>query len=125
MLAFSGGGTRAAALSYGVLEELRRTDVVVKGKHRRLLDEVDLITGVSGLARVAKIRAIMAAGKLASGVVHGSTLNQPGPSSGKNRHLEYGTGTPQAAVQRRQRQRASLGQLDVRGIVGSKAQPLG
>ena len=48
MLAFSGGGTRAAAFSYGVLEELRRTEVVVDGQHRRLLDEVDLITGVSG-----------------------------------------------------------------------------
>ena len=29
LLAFSGGGTRAAAFSYGVLEELRRTEVVV------------------------------------------------------------------------------------------------
>jgi len=48
ILAFSGGGTRAAAFSYGVLEELRRTDVVIDGQRRRLIDEVDLITGVSG-----------------------------------------------------------------------------
>ena len=48
VLSFSGGGTRAAAFSYGVLEELRRTGIVVDGQHRRLIDEVDLITGVSG-----------------------------------------------------------------------------
>ena len=48
VLAFSGGGTRAAALSYGVLEELRRTEVTFDGRRRRLLDEVDLISGVSG-----------------------------------------------------------------------------
>jgi NTE family protein len=48
ILAFSGGGTRAAAFSYGVLEELRRTQIAVDGRHRRLIDEVDLITGVSG-----------------------------------------------------------------------------
>jgi NTE family protein len=48
LLAFSGGGTRAAALSYGVLEELRRTPIVVKGHQHSLLDEVDLIAGVSG-----------------------------------------------------------------------------
>ena len=48
ILAFSGGGTRAAALSYGVLEELRRTEVVIDGQRRRLIDEVDIITGVSG-----------------------------------------------------------------------------
>ena len=48
LLAFSGGGTRAAALSYGVLEELRRTPIVVKGHQHPLLDEVDLIAGVSG-----------------------------------------------------------------------------
>jgi len=48
VLSFSGGGTRAAAFSYGVLEELRRTEIVVNGKRRRLIDEVDLITGVSG-----------------------------------------------------------------------------
>ena len=47
-LTFSGGGTRAAALSYGVLEELRRTEVVIDGKKRRLLDEVDAISSVSG-----------------------------------------------------------------------------
>lgn len=48
VLSFSGGGTRAAAFSYGVLEELRRTPIVVDGQHRRLIDEVDIITGVSG-----------------------------------------------------------------------------
>ena len=48
MLAFSGGGTRAAAFSYGVLEELRRTEIVIDGQRRRLVDEVDLATGVSG-----------------------------------------------------------------------------
>jgi NTE family protein len=47
-LTFSGGGTRAASLSYGVLEELRKTEVVIDGKKRRLLDEVDGISGVSG-----------------------------------------------------------------------------
>jgi len=48
VLAFSGGGTRAASFAYGVLEELRRTPVVVDGRATRLLDEVDIITGVSG-----------------------------------------------------------------------------
>lgn len=48
IVSFSGGGTRAAAFSYGVLEELRRTEVVVDGKPRRLIDEVDVTTGVSG-----------------------------------------------------------------------------
>jgi len=49
ILAFSGGGTRAAAFSYGVLEFLRRTEVIdSKGRKVRLLDEIDVITGVSG-----------------------------------------------------------------------------
>jgi NTE family protein len=48
ILSFSGGGTRAAAFSYGVLEELRRTEIVIDGQRRRLTDEVDIITGVSG-----------------------------------------------------------------------------
>jgi len=49
VLAFSGGGTRAAAFAYGVLEALRRIEITPSsGGHYRLLDEVDLITGVSG-----------------------------------------------------------------------------
>jgi NTE family protein len=49
ILAFSGGGTRAAAFSYGVLEFLRRTEVILpNGDRGRLLDAVDVITGVSG-----------------------------------------------------------------------------
>ncbi len=49
ILAFSGGGTRAAAFSYGVLEVLRRTEIAgADGRTKRLLDAVDVITGVSG-----------------------------------------------------------------------------
>ena len=49
VLAFSGGGTRAAAFSYGVLEFLKRTEIVsASGKKIRLLDTVGVITGVSG-----------------------------------------------------------------------------
>lgn len=48
LLSFSGGGTRAAAFSYGVLETFRDTRVTIDGRDRRLLDEVDWISGVSG-----------------------------------------------------------------------------
>jgi NTE family protein len=48
ILAFSGGGTRAAAFSYGVLETLRRTEVVGPSGTARLIDDVNVITGVSG-----------------------------------------------------------------------------
>lgn len=47
-ISFSGGGTRAAALSYGVLEELRDTTFTFDGEEKRLLDEIDLISSVSG-----------------------------------------------------------------------------
>lgn len=47
-LMFSGGGTRAAALSYGIMEALRDTPVRVDGRDKRLLDEVDCISSVSG-----------------------------------------------------------------------------
>ena len=47
-LTFSGGGTRAAALSYGVMEKLRDTRIRWKGVDKRLLDEVDCISSISG-----------------------------------------------------------------------------
>jgi NTE family protein len=47
-LAFSGGGTRAAAFAYGVLEKLRDTPISWEGKTHSLLDEVDCISGISG-----------------------------------------------------------------------------
>jgi NTE family protein len=47
-LAFSGGGTRAASLAYGVLEELDKTEIYLEGRNRSLLDEVDAISSVSG-----------------------------------------------------------------------------
>lgn len=46
-LAFSGGGTRAAAFAYGVLEELHDTRLPGPQPHS-LLDEVDVISSVSG-----------------------------------------------------------------------------
>ncbi|MGB5261622.1 MAG: patatin-like phospholipase family protein [Gammaproteobacteria bacterium] len=48
VLAFSGGGIRAAALAYGVLEAMRDTSVSLDGQSRRLLDEIDAISSVSG-----------------------------------------------------------------------------
>jgi NTE family protein len=47
-LAFSGGGTRAAALSYGVLKKLAEIKIEWEGKPKSLLDEVDCISSVSG-----------------------------------------------------------------------------
>ncbi|HEY4247944.1 MAG TPA: patatin-like phospholipase family protein [Lacunisphaera sp.] len=48
ILAFSGGGTRAAAFSYGAMEKLAATPITLEGKTRSLLDEVDIISSVSG-----------------------------------------------------------------------------
>ena len=47
-LMFSGGGTRSAALSYGIMQALRDTVIRVDGQEKRLLDEVDCISSVSG-----------------------------------------------------------------------------
>lgn len=48
MVSLSGGGTRAASLAYGVFETLRDTSIVWDGAERSLLDEVDVISSVSG-----------------------------------------------------------------------------
>lgn len=48
MLAFSGGGMRAAALSYSVLHELKQTEVGASANQHPLLDDVSLISSVSG-----------------------------------------------------------------------------
>lgn len=55
---FSGGGTRAASLAYGVLEQLANTEIVVRGHRKRLLDEVDIISSVSGGSFTAAYYAI-------------------------------------------------------------------
>ncbi|HKA44831.1 MAG TPA: patatin-like phospholipase family protein [Burkholderiales bacterium] len=47
-LTFSGGGLRAAALAYGVLERLAQERITWNGRSQRLLDEVDSINAVSG-----------------------------------------------------------------------------
>ena len=48
ILALSGGGTRAAALSYGVLEALRDTKIQWKNQRISLLDGIDVISSISG-----------------------------------------------------------------------------
>ena len=48
VLAFSGGGTRAAATAFGVLEGLANTPAGLPNRPHRLLDEVDAISSVSG-----------------------------------------------------------------------------
>ncbi len=67
VLAFSGGGTRAAALSYGVLEALSHvelppssttSDSASAASPHTLLDEVDVISSVSGGSFTAAYYAI-------------------------------------------------------------------
>ena len=48
LVAFSGGGTRAAAFAYGVLKSLADTEVTTENGQRSLLHEVDVISSVSG-----------------------------------------------------------------------------
>jgi NTE family protein len=59
VVTFSGGGKRAAAFSYGVLEALRDVKVTTPdGEQRTLLDEIDLISAVSGGAFTAAYYAL-------------------------------------------------------------------
>ena len=48
VLMFSGGGTRAAALGYGVLEQLHKQQITIGGKKQSLMSNVDVVFGVSG-----------------------------------------------------------------------------
>ena len=48
VVTFSGGGTRAASLAYGILQQLNDTKIVWEGEEKSLLDEVDIISSVSG-----------------------------------------------------------------------------
>lgn len=48
ILTFSGGGTRATAFAYGVLNELKNTPIHRNGEATTLFDEVDVVAGVSG-----------------------------------------------------------------------------
>ena len=52
-LAFSGGGTRAAAFSFGVLAALDQTETGPAGRNSSLLERVDYMSGVSGGAVTA------------------------------------------------------------------------
>lgn len=48
ILAFSGGGTRASAFSFGLMEGLRETMYQAPAGQRALLEDVDVISSVSG-----------------------------------------------------------------------------
>jgi len=47
ILSMSGGGMRAAALAYGMLEQMRDRRIVWNGQEKSLLDELDVIAGTS------------------------------------------------------------------------------
>ena len=48
LVSISGGGKRSSAFSYGVLKALNDARFDIGGRNRSLLEEVDLISGVSG-----------------------------------------------------------------------------
>jgi NTE family protein len=48
LVALSGGGKRSAAFAFGVLRGMRDVQVRPEGKSSTLLDEIDLLAGVSG-----------------------------------------------------------------------------
>ncbi len=49
LLAFSGGGTRAAAFSFGLMEELRKVKYERQdGSSRHLTDDIEIISSISG-----------------------------------------------------------------------------
>ena len=59
ILAFSGGGTRAAAFSFGLMEELRQVEYTkADGSKRKFLSDVEIISSVSGGSFTASYYAL-------------------------------------------------------------------
>lgn len=59
ILAFSGGGTRAAAFSFGLMEELNRIEYTrADGSKRKFLSDVEIISSVSGGSFTASCYAL-------------------------------------------------------------------
>ncbi|MDP8161968.1 patatin-like phospholipase family protein [Pasteurella skyensis] len=58
ILMFSGGGNRAASLGYGVLEQFAKTPIHPTAKGDTLLENIDLVYGVSGGAVLASYFAL-------------------------------------------------------------------
>ncbi len=61
LLMFSGGGSRAAALGYGVLEQFKHTPVKSGRQAGNLLENIDLVYGVSGGSLLAAYFALQGA----------------------------------------------------------------
>jgi NTE family protein len=53
LVAISGGGSRAAALGWAVLEKLKRTSYTVGGQTMRLIDDIAVVSSVSGGSVIA------------------------------------------------------------------------
>ncbi|STZ76243.1 patatin-like phospholipase family protein [Bergeriella denitrificans] len=66
LLMFSGGGTRAAALGYGVLEQLNQHQVHIGGQRKSLMENVDIVIGVSGGSVLAAYYALHGADTIPS-----------------------------------------------------------
>jgi NTE family protein len=61
LVSLSGGGARAAAFGYGVLDALHETRVSWHGRNVGLLDQLDVISGVSGGSIIAAYYAAFGA----------------------------------------------------------------
>ena len=75
VVSFSGGGTRAAALALGVLDQMTEDSVCVEGQRKSVADEIDIISAVSGGAFIGAYFAL-----------HGAQ----GTETFANRFLYYG-----------------------------------
>ncbi len=64
LVAVSGGGARAAAFGWAVLNELKKSTYVFEGKQRRLIDDVAIISSVSGGSVIAAYYGLYGADRL-------------------------------------------------------------